>query len=112
MSTATIGEQVQDATERFVDVLVGIDDATWTARPPRGAWSMSEVLEHVTITNGRILARLEQGLEPIGDTTPDVSDEEMPYLFYGGEEPPNLATPTGTWTVLDQGVAGIAQNGW
>lgn len=36
--------------------------------------------------------------------TPDITDDEMPYLFYGGEEPPNLATPTGTWTNLNEGV--------
>ena len=104
MDDVMIGQQVQDATKRFVDVLAGVDAAMWTTPPPGGSWNLSEVLEHVTITNGRILSRLEQGLEPIGDTTPNITDDEMPYLFYGGEEPPNLATPSGTWTDLDEGV--------
>jgi hypothetical protein len=24
-------------------------------------------------------------------------DEEIPFVFYGGDEPPSVATPTGTW---------------
>ena len=33
----------------------------------------------------------------------DIDDEEIPYLFYRGDEPPHVATPTGTWT--DRSVA-------
>lgn len=104
MHDVMTGQQVNDATKRFVDALAGVDATTWTAASPVGGWTLSEVVEHVAITNGRILDRLEQGLEPIGDTTPDITDDEMPYLFYGAEEPPNLAAPTGTWTDLDKAV--------
>jgi len=33
----------------------------------------------------------------------DVDDEEIPYLFYRGDEPPHVAAPTGTW--IDRAVA-------
>lgn len=61
MDDVMMGQQIEDATKRFGDVLAGVDPATWTAKPPGGGWSLSEVLEHVTITNGRILSRLQQG---------------------------------------------------
>lgn len=107
MTNTLAARQVDEATERFVDVLAGLDAATWTAIPAGARWSMSEVLEHVTITNGLIMSLLERGLEPIGDHAPEVTDDEMPYLFYRGEEPPHLATPTGTWTDLDEAVTAL-----
>jgi len=30
-----------------------------------------------------------------------VADDEIPYLFYRGDEPPNVSTPTGSWTDID-----------
>jgi hypothetical protein len=44
-----------------------------------------------------ILLRLDSGLESPLRTPLGVSDDEIPYLFYRGDEPPNVATPTGTW---------------
>jgi len=43
---------------------------------------------------GRAIADLRD-IEP-GATS--VLDVEIPYLFYRGDEPPTVATPTGTWT--------------
>lgn len=107
MTNAVAARHVEEATERFVDVLTGLDVTTWTAIPPGGRWSMSEVLEHVTITNSLVMGLLERGLEPIGDDVPDVTDDDMPYLFYDGEEPPHIATPTGTWSDRDQAVTAL-----
>jgi len=95
-------EQIEEATERFVDELIGIEGQPWMAKPEPGQWSLSEVVEHVTIVNRNLVARLDS-LEPT-DRRPDITDEEMPYLFYNAVEPPNVARPSGTWTDVDVAV--------
>jgi uncharacterized damage-inducible protein DinB len=97
--------QISEATKRFIDVVDGIDAAAFVARPSEsGAWTVSEVVEHVAIANDNILTVLTKRLEPM--TRPsDLTDEEMPYLFYGGEEPPNVGTPSGTWTDIGDAVS-------
>jgi hypothetical protein len=97
-----MSQQIDEATERFVVELVGVDSRAWTTRPEPDQWSLSEVLEHVTLANRNLVARLD-ALGPI-DSPPDITDEEMPYLFYRGVEPPNVARPSGTWTDVDEGV--------
>jgi hypothetical protein len=90
---------LRDATERFIRQCGVATDTQWNARPNPHTWSMGDVAEHVSIANRGILARLSGSLlaSPIG-LSPDVRDDEIPYLFYRGEEPPNIATPTGAWT--------------
>lgn len=78
--------------------------AQWLFRPAEGAWSASEVTEHVAIANRGVLARLVSGL-----TTPivgprGVNDDEIPYLFYRAEEPPDVSKPTGTWSDIADAV--------
>lgn len=94
--------QIEDATERFVGVLAGVDGKAWTTAPEPSQWSLSEVLEHVTLSNRNLIVTLG-ALQTIA-SPPDVADEEMPYLFYQGAEPPNVAHPTGTWTDIDEAV--------
>lgn len=96
-------QQIEEATARIVATIVDGHPRTWTATPVAGPWRVCEVVEHVTIANQNILAALEHGLAPI-DAPPDVTDEEMPYLFYRGDEPPNVARPTGTWSDRDEGI--------
>lgn len=96
-------QQIEQATTRFIDVLAEVDAGRWTARPDADHWSLSEVVEHVTLTNRGIIVRLG-GLRRL-DAPADITDEEMPYLFYRGAEPPNLARPTGIWTDVDEAVA-------
>lgn len=97
-----MGQQITDATTRFVDELAGVDPAAWTTRPTAEQWSLSEVLEHVTLANRNLVTRLD-ALEPM-NTPSDVTDDEMPYLFYRGAEPPHVARPTGTWSDVDEAV--------
>jgi hypothetical protein len=68
-------------------------------RPATHAWSVAHVAEHVAISNRGILAMLGRRVaaSPLAAPT-DVLDLEIPYLFYRGEEPPQVATPTGDWT--------------
>jgi hypothetical protein len=98
--SAEMVREIEHATERFLAELV--DGAKWTTRPAPEQWSLSEVLEHVTIANGNLITRLDAlcALE----SPSDITDEEMPYLFYRGAEPPNVARPTGTWTEVDEAV--------
>jgi len=74
--------------------------AQWNARPAPDAWSVAHVAEHVAISNRGILAALSKrvALTPLAGRATDVLDLEIPYLFYRGEEPPQVATPTGGWT--------------
>lgn len=98
--TIELESQIHDALKRFTEAVDGVTAEVFVIRPEIGGWSISEVVEHVAIANRNILAILERRLELLAGP-PDIIDDEMPYLFYGGEEPPNVGTPTGTWTDLD-----------
>lgn len=105
MVNAEWQEQISQATKRFIDVVDGIDAQAFVVRPPdAGPWSVSEVVEHVAIANETILAVVSKRLEPMTGPS-DLTDEEMPYLFYGGEEPPTVGTPTGAWTDIDDALS-------
>lgn len=105
MAAAEWQEQISEATGRFIEVVGGIDAQAFLVRPQdAGPWSVSEVVEHVGIANETILAVVSKRLEPMTGP-PDLTDEEMPYLFYGGEEPPNVGTPMGTWTDIDDALS-------
>ena len=71
---------------------------------------MGDVAEHVTIANRGILARLSKIGSPIEGCAPDVIDEEIPFLFFRGDEPPNVATPTGAWTSWKEAQATFQEN--
>ena len=92
-------DQLGSATDRFVGECAGISDEQWTFSPGPGLWSMAHVAEHLAISNRNILRRLTTQLfdSRLDGRTADVLDVEIPYLFYRGDEPPNVATPTGDW---------------
>lgn len=90
--------ELQAAADRFVRT-VNVAPGSWRFAPP-GGWSPSQITEHVAISCDNI-ARLLAGplaANPIERGATGVLDVEIPYLFYRGDEPPNVATPTGTWT--------------
>ena len=104
MSNSEWQEQVSEATKRLIDVVDGIDAAGFVAPATADAgWSLSEVVEHVAIANNSVLAVVSKRLEPMSGP-PDITDEEMPYLFYGSGEPP-AGLPTGTWTDIDESLS-------
>jgi hypothetical protein len=84
-----------------------MSEAQWLFKPASDAWSASEVTEHVSMANRRIHGRLANGLEPLAGP-PGVADDEIPYLFYRGDEPPNVSTPTGSWTDIGSAAAQFA----
>jgi DinB family protein len=91
---------VRDATARFVEQCSLATNTQWNSRSKPGAWSMGDVAEHVALANRGILSRLSKSLvaSPIEERVPDSIDDEIRYLFYRGDEPPNVSTPTGAWT--------------
>lgn len=104
-TTRDAGALMRRRTDRFLECVGGMTGEQWLYRPPSGGWSVSEVTEHVATSNRGVLGRLRNGLEtplpgPLG-----VADDEIPFLFYLGDEPPGVATPTGEWTDLSTAVA-------
>jgi uncharacterized damage-inducible protein DinB len=105
MSNREWQTQISEATQRLIDVVAGIDaEAFVTRSADAGPWSVSEVVEHVGIANRNILGVVSTRLELMTGPS-DLMDEEMPYLFYGGEEPPNVGKPTGAWTDIDDALS-------
>lgn len=101
------------ASERFAGECAKATPNQWKHRPAGDGWSMGDVAEHVTIVNRNMATRLDK-LHPLSGHKPDIIDEEIPYLFYRGDEPPNIAAPSGSWTAwadhaqeYRQSVAGI-----
>lgn len=92
-------QSLRDATDRFVLQCGRVADA-WGYRPHARAWSIGDVAEHVAIANHGIAARLSTLLASPMSGAPAVIDAEIPYLFYQGDEPPNIATPTRSWNAL------------
>jgi uncharacterized damage-inducible protein DinB len=97
--------EIVDATKRFVEVVADVVPTKWIAEPPRGPWTLSEIVEHVAIANRGILGVLDRLAPSPGPS--DISDDEMPYLFYGGDEPPDVGKPTGTWTDMTEALAAL-----
>ena len=91
--------EIRDAAGRFLAECARASDAQWVFRPAPNSWSMAEVTEHVALSNRNVLGVLSGPLldRPLSGAT-GVVDAEIPYLFYRGEEPPNVAAPTGAWT--------------
>lgn len=101
--------QIREASTRFAAALASLDAAQWRFRPAPGQWSPADVAEHVAIANGNLGRALAARLleSPIGSAAVAVTDAEIPYLFYRGEEPPGVAAPTGALVDPAQGVAAI-----
>ena len=98
----TSGDNVEGmlrrSTERFVAHIADLTDDRWQRRPEHRGWNASEITEHVTSASRGIHMVLNGRLEELGQRARGVDDDEIPYLFYRGDEPPNVAAPTGTWT--------------
>ncbi len=107
-NTVDAGVMLRRRTDRFLESLAGMSEAQWLYRPASGGWSVSEVAEHVAIANGGVFARLTKGLKTPLNGQLAVADDEIPFLFYLGDEPPNIATPTGAWTDVADGAKTFA----
>jgi hypothetical protein len=92
--------RIRDAAERFLVHCARATDAQWRFHPDPSAWSISQITEHVALSNHNIQRMLTKRLlgSRIDGRATGILDVEIPYLFYRGDEPPNVATPTGDWT--------------
>lgn len=92
-----VGE-LRQAADRFLRT-VRVRPEQWLFSPS-GAWSLSRITEHVAISCDSIARLLDTHLasKPIQPGATGVLDVEIPYLFYRGDEPPTVATPTGSLT--------------
>jgi hypothetical protein len=91
---------LDEASQRFLRSCVRATDGQWLFRPTATSWSMADVTEHVTISNRNIHRMLTRRLldSPVSGRATDVLDLEIPYLFHRGEEPPDVAAPSGEGT--------------
>ncbi|MEI6701327.1 MAG: DinB family protein [Actinomycetota bacterium] len=90
---------------RFVKSIGGMSQEQWLFNPEPEVWNASEITEHLTIANRGIASRISHGLSIIEIGTTSVLDEEIAYLFYRSDEPPQVSTPSGTWVDLQVAIA-------
>ncbi len=112
LTSVQVREAVERAERRFIDACAGARDKQWQFQAPgsgQEAWTMPQVVEHVTFANKGVLRLLREVVvnSPRDDQHPDFEDEDMPYLFYGGAgpAPPGGEEPSGTLTDRDKGIA-------
>jgi uncharacterized damage-inducible protein DinB len=112
LTPAEVRAAVERAERRFGEACASATDEQWHFQPVgQGdrAWTMSQVVEHVTDANRGILRLLRDVVvtSPRGDQVPDFDDEDMPYIFYGGGRgrPPGLEEPAGSLTSKGESVA-------
>lgn len=91
------------ASKRTVLTCADISPSHWVAHPRAGHHSMSEVVEHMALSNGLFAGRLERIFAaPARDSVYSVlDDEEIPHLFERVDEPPGIAEPSGSWVERD-----------
>jgi hypothetical protein len=96
-----VREALERARRRFSEACVSATDQQWRFQPAGSgdrAWTIPQVIEHVTGANQGVLHVLQSVVtSPRGDQVLDFDDEDMPFLFYGGggAAPPGFAHPTG-----------------
>ncbi len=109
MNEKIAAEKLRETAARFRAELARASLAQWQFRPSASHWSMAEVTEHVALSNGNIGRMLSTRIlgSPIGSQVVAVRDDEIPYLFYRAEEPPNIAQPTGALADVEAGADAI-----
>lgn len=103
---------IRRAADRFIAEAEAETLDQWLFRPEPSAWSMAHIAEHVALANGNLHAVLAKGLlnDHVLTRSTDVLDDEIPYLFYRGDEPPNLATPSGQWIDLPKALESVRKS--
>jgi hypothetical protein len=114
LTSAEVRRTVERAEKRFLEACSTLAAEEWQFRPTGigdRAWTIPQVIEHVTDANRgilKVLRRLVASL-PRGDQAPDFEDDDLPYLFYGGggSPPAGIAEPTGALTSRVESIAAL-----
>jgi|GEM_PF-2123182 len=114
LTRVEVRDAVERAERRFVDACEGTTTEHWEFQPEgtgSRAWTIPQVVEHVTGANAGILRVLQDVVvsSPRGDRHPDFEDADLPYIFYGGggPAPAGAEDPVGTRMSRDESVAGF-----
>jgi hypothetical protein len=98
--------------KQFLDVVTQLSAAQWKYKPASGGWSVAEVAEHLTVTEGSVMAGIEQMLK--APATPDKKAETAgkdDVIMKGVPDrsrkvqAPEAMTPTGRFPTRDALVA-------
>jgi len=100
------------ASKRTILTCVDVSPTHWVAHPRAGYHSMSEVVEHMALSNGLFAGRLEKIFAaPARDSAYAVlEDEEIPHLFERVDEPPGIAEPGGSWVERDDALRRLEES--
>lgn len=111
LESTDIAQAIQyfDKTRRrVIDVTASLSDAQWQFKPAPDRWSTAEILEHMTIVHGVVLARLQRELSaapaPSRDSDARILDalitEKIPDRSIKAKAP-DFIQPTGTVAPVD-----------
>lgn len=116
--TPTQGERdramsyLHSTRKQFLDAVLPHSEAQWKYKPASGGWSVAEVAEHLTMTEGEVFAGIRQALA--APATPEKKSEtagkdeiimtRLPDRSRKAQSPESIA-PTGRWPSRDAVVA-------
>lgn len=100
------------ASKRTILTCADVAPTHWVAHPRAGYHSMSEVVEHMALSNGLFAGRLEKIFAaPVrGSAYAVLEDEEIPHLFERVDEPPGIAEPSGSWVERDDALRRLEES--
>lgn len=61
-------DMLEANSKRFLTDIENISDAQWNYKPSAGAWSVAEVSEHITLSDGLLLAIAQRSLKSPADS--------------------------------------------
>jgi uncharacterized damage-inducible protein DinB len=112
-SVADIYKEIGETRRRLVERVESLPEERLTARAAEGAWSVAEIVEHLSITERKLLGVMtrmvggaEAGQQPLGDGGPAPFkpfslDDYIARAKTQKFEAPEFIRPTGTAPVAD-----------
>ena len=102
-------DALERSTRAFLDLIDGVPDAAWLARPAGEEWSIAETVEHVVLADRAILAALGRLLAAPSEWDDGrVDDAAITAAMFAGAGPaPGIAPPLGRYATRAEGVAAL-----
>jgi uncharacterized damage-inducible protein DinB len=98
-------KNLQTTHDKFLQSIAGLSEKQWTFKPAPDRWSMAEVAEHITVTEGAIFGLLQKQIMTT-PATPEKRDqvkgkdelilEKVPDRSHKVQAP-EMLRPTGRW---------------